>query len=394
LCNRFEKNIGQHIIKVGQKMVPLTKKNIRHTNYVIYYLTLASFTHAIGASAEELFPVQKATFDSERLLQTFNSTKETDLHNLTCPSRGDDEDDTAIAILKRRANPIQSFSKGKLALTAIEFMRPREEHFYMDVLNNLIMATCDVENNATIDRCVEIDSVEAAKDSNGTCILASDSSCPQGYCERYSNCYWKPVVPGQPRQTRFLPEKYTVAKEALIGRTKDSYLGGLLLPSLVGVLVALILLLIWIVFMVARYCCCCLWEACGLCYFCSPIAREKRYNTCLELLSPMFVYALCVAVIAFCSIMSLIGNFDISTAAIDSFRHSNQLLQEMRVSFVGIQRNIVNLSTVATDTAYQAQIILNNTDFVRNDAVAIGSSFVNYESMYEQGICLSFMWRH
>ncbi len=108
----------------------------------------------------------------------------------------------------------------------------------------------------------------------------------------------------------------------------------------------------------------------------------------------MFVYALCVAVIAFCSIMSLIGNFDISTAAIDSFRHSNQLLQEMRVSFVGIQRNIVNLSTVATDTAYQAQIILNNTDFVRNDAVAIGSSFVNYESMYEQGICLSFMWRH
>ncbi len=54
----------------------------------------------------------------------------------------------------------------------------------------------------------------------------------------------------------------------------------------------------------------------------------------------------------------------------------------------------MNLSTVTTDTAYQAQIILNNTDFVRNDAVAIGSSFVNYESMYEQGICLSFMWRH
>jgi len=150
--------------------------------------------------------------------------------------------------------------------------------------------------------------------------------------------------------------------------------------------VALLLLLIWIVFIVARYCCCCLWEACGLCYFCSPIAREKRYNTCLELLSPMFVYALCVAVIAFCSIMSLIGNFDISTAAIDSFRHSNQLLQEMRVSFVGIQRNIVNLSTVATDTAYQAQIILNNTDFVRNDAVEIVSTFDDYESIYEQGL--------
>jgi len=134
---------------------------------------LASFTHVIGASAEELFPVHKATFDSERLLQSINSTKETDLYNLTCPSRGDEDDDTATTILKRRATPLQSFSKGKLALTAIEFMRPREEHFYMDVLNNLIMATCDVKNNATIDRCVEINYVEAAKDSNGTCILAS-----------------------------------------------------------------------------------------------------------------------------------------------------------------------------------------------------------------------------
>jgi hypothetical protein len=64
------------------------------------------------------------------------------------------------------------------------------------------------------------------------------------------------------------------------------------------------------------------------------MAREKWCSTCLELLSPMFVYVLCVAVIVFCSIMSLIEKFDISTAAIDSFRHSNQLLQEMRVSFV------------------------------------------------------------
>jgi len=54
-------------------------------------------------------------------------------------------------------------------------MQPRDGHFYMDVLNNLIMANCDVENNATIDCCVEIDSSEAAKDSNGTCILASDN---------------------------------------------------------------------------------------------------------------------------------------------------------------------------------------------------------------------------
>ena len=347
--------------------------------------------HFLASSSRQLrYLVNISTFtsDNSTTIEDSNSSKPllNESTSIICPAYYTEEND--IVLQNNVQTRLQSMSKGNLAISAIKLFRRKNEKFYQTVLNNVIMATCDVEANGTTDRCVEMDSSEAIKDSNGTCLEeASDFSCPIGYCERYSNCYWKPIVPGQPRETRFPLEEYGNARSGLLGRSKESYIGDLLYPGVIGIIVALVLLLIWMLFLMARCCCCCLWT--NIFHLCSPIPREKRYNTCFELVTPMLVYALCVAVFVFCGIASYIGNLDITTAENGLFRHSSALLQDAKLSFTRSQTQLLNLDNVAFEATSQTIDIFNGTEFVRKDATEIESSFTDYESIYDQGIELS-----
>eukprot|EP00986_Skeletonema_menzelii_P003373 scaffold1028_cov157-Skeletonema_menzelii.AAC.16 len=70
----------------------------------------------------------------------------------------------------------------------IERIRSKKtESFYKNVVDNVVMFLCDVE--IASERCVPSDSPLAAKNSEGDCVVAADSLCPQGLCERTSNCY-------------------------------------------------------------------------------------------------------------------------------------------------------------------------------------------------------------
>ena len=307
-------------------------------------------------------------------------------NTVQCPSSdlgigGADDDDV------QTPNTLQSYSKGKLAISVIQMIRGKKEDFYQSVINNAIMATCDVEGDS--ERCVEYDFPQASKDWNGTCIEASDTTCPPGFCERYSNCYWKPVVPGQPRETRFPPEDYLKAKEELTGHRKDSYAGELVLYAAVGILIAILLLLFWVVFIIARYCCCCLWRACNLCGFCSPIPRKSGYNKCFEVTTPILVCALCLAGVAFCGVVGFIGNTDIDRAATNAFFHSSKLLEDAELFLLRSQTPLNNIINIARDAAFAAKQIFDGTEFVSLGAFKILSSFTDYATYHAQGIEIS-----
>lgn len=93
-----------------------------------------------------------------------------------------------------------AYSRGAAGVELVGQLRPKPQSFYQNVVDQLIMFACDVD--VASERCVQEDSIYAAKDWEGNCINAADHTCPIGMCERSSNCYWNTVVEGENRTTR------------------------------------------------------------------------------------------------------------------------------------------------------------------------------------------------
>ncbi len=267
----------------------------------------------------------------------------------------------------------------------IERIRSKKpDAFYQNVVNNFIMVLCDVEIES--ERCVPSDSPLAAKNSEGDCITAADSLCPEGLCERTSNCYWNSVKDMENRTTRFAADDYANAQEELFGLNKNSYAGGILGPGAIGVIVSVVLLMFWAIFFVIRYMCCCLWGSCGtLCFLCSPIPK-KRYKMCADKLIPILFYVIALAGVTAAASIAFLGNEEVSVGLSNAFLHSDGLVDDLRYFLARSRIPLVNINGIIDYAALDAKFIFDGTEYVTEDVSSIASSFLGFYSLHSKGL--------
>jgi hypothetical protein len=325
-------------------------------------------------------------------------TSSSDDRILDCPSDSmdylndereynDNNDDAATALFSK-------YSQGGLAVNIVKWMRRGSPEIYRDLIDNAIMATCDFEGDAKL-RCVDAESSFAAKDWNGTCVVALDTSeaCPSPTdCERTSNCYWKPVVAGQDRETRYLPSQYPLATENIVGyqmsAEQTSYAGQLGQMAVFGIALAVLSFVMWFIYIIGRTCCCFLFDSC--CRLCSSKPRVSGYACCFELGVPIFVYFLGLMGIACCGVLAFIGNYDIDRATTATFFHSSELVQDAKLFLLRTKIPLVNVNLLAEAAALEAELIFEGTDFVTEGAseiVDLLGGFITYynDSLVQAG---------
>ena len=321
----------------------------------------------------ETYQLQKSPFSTKRNLE------------LNCIP---DEQDLTLKENEHKKNAnghkYDTYSQGDLSIQLIKSLRRKSKSYYENVLNNAIMAQCDVETQR--ERCVLSNSSLATKDWNDTCVQASDTNCPAGYCERISNCYWKPVVANQNRTMRFPPEDYEKAEMALIGLEGYSYVKDLAKYSVIGIGFAVISLFCWIIFFIGRYCCCCLWTSCSACYLCSPIPKEEGYHVFLQWVLPSILYFFVLVGIAFCGIISFIGNEDVNISASATFAYISALIGDLGVFLSKSKVPLTAISNIVDDAAIDALAVFNDTDYVRGTANKIVESFNDFSDLHLSGI--------
>ena len=286
-------------------------------------------------------------------------------------------------------NPFDKYSQGKLGRRFVESLRDKPKSFYEDILDDLIMMTCDVE--ATAERCVYKLSSKAAKDLDGSCLVAADQTCPEGTCERVSNCYWNPVEPGMNRKTRFPRERYAGARNRLLGHewSSDSYARGLLSYLAPGVIIAALLLMFWFFFFVGRCCCCCLWNRWNVCFFCSPLPKRGGYRKCRDVVLPCLLYFITSSGIVISSAITYIGNEDINIGASSTFYHASGLIENFEDFLERSRKPIDAIQNIIYDAAADATAILAGTDYIRTTAISIADSFSDYSHLYLNGLVAS-----
>lgn len=267
----------------------------------------------------------------------------------------------------------------------IERIRSKKTNaFYQDVVNNLVMILCDVAIES--ERCVPSDSPLAARNGEGDCITAADSLCPDGLCERTSNCYWNSVKDMENRTTRFPAADYANAQEELFGLNRNSYAGGILGPGAIGLIVSVVLLLFWAIFFVIRYMCCCLWGSCGtLCFLCSPIPK-KRYKMCADKLIPILFYVVALVGVTAAASIAFLGNEEVSVGLSNAFLHSDGLVDDLRYFLTRSRIPLVNINDIIDYAAIDAKLIFDGTEYVTEDVSNIASSFLGYYSIHSKGL--------
>ena len=214
------------------------------------------------------------------------------------PLFGQDDDNDLV-----EDHEYTQFSQSDRAISFVSKMRKKPSSFYSEVVDNIIMTLCDVETES--ERCVPEESSLAAKNWDESCVVAKDFKCPQGMCERTSNCYWKAVSNGKNRTKRFSEEKFEMASDYLYG-TSNSYARDVAQTGIIGIIISSVLLLLWLLYFIGRFCCCCLWTK--LCYMCSPIPREEGYKICRQWLFPILMYMTSFAGILGAGSIAFIGN--------------------------------------------------------------------------------------
>eukprot|EP00985_Skeletonema_marinoi_P026544 scaffold20679_cov93-Skeletonema_marinoi.AAC.1 len=267
----------------------------------------------------------------------------------------------------------------------IERIRSKKtEAFYQNIVNNVVMFLCDVETAS--ERCVPSDSMLAAKNDMGDCIVAADSLCPQGLCERTSNCYWSAAEDMENRTTRFPAADYSNAQEALYGLDRDSYAGSIVVPGAIGVIVSMVLLFFWSIFFVIRYMCCCLWNSCGtLCFLCSPIPKN-RYKTCSDKFIPILLYVIALVGVTVSASVAFLGNEEVSIGVSNAFLHADGLVDDLR-SFLDRSRiPLTNINGIIGYAALDAKLIFDGTEYVTQDALNIASSFLGFYALHSKGL--------
>ena len=318
---------------------------------------------------------------------SFQSLRNLDETKLICPVdenktyRNEDQ-------LETSTHKLAAFSYGNLGIEVVEKLRDQSADFYENIIDNVIMFNCD-QKSAKI-RCVDKDSSDAAKDWNGKCITASDFKCPIDTCERISNCYWKPVVSNEPREKRFRDDEYDNAEDVLLDwQDQESYIGGILKFAIPGISIGLSLLFLWLLYFLGRMCCCCIWNSCEQCNFCSPVPKQEGYNVCWEIRFPISFYVTCMVGIVLSGTLAYIGNEDISNACSNTFHYGRGLLTDSQQFLERSKDPLVNIENIAYDAANDAQLIFDGTDYVQQTANTIKVSFVNFGVIHSDGIDLS-----
>ena len=278
------------------------------------------------------------------------------------------------------------YSKGKLGRKLVEKIRGTFD--YHALLDDLTMASCDPPLQA-LPRCVEEYSPDAAKDELGACLEAADTDCIDGFCERAPNCYWGPIEANQRRTTRFPPELYEGARDRLINPTDpDSYVRGLAFKFVLpGLSIGVVTLLVWAIFLISRYCCCCLWNRCGLCSFCSPVPRRGGYKKkCRQIGLPVIVYLFSLIAVVIAGALAYVGNDDITSGVTTAFYHSSGLIDDF---FRFLDRGrvpLINTQFLIDDAAADASSIFAGTSYVRSTALAIVDSLSDFADIHLDGL--------
>ena len=267
----------------------------------------------------------------------------------------------------------------------IERIRSKKtESFYKNVVDNVVMFLCDVE--IASERCVPSDSPLAAKNSEGDCVVAADSLCPQGLCERTSNCYWNVARETENRTTRFPAAAYANAEKALFGLNKNSYAGSILGPGAIGMIVSVVLLICWFIFFVIRYMCCCLWGSCGtLCFLCSPIPKN-RYKMFADKIVPILLYLTSLVGITAAASFAFLGNEEVSVGLSNAFLHTDGLVDDLRSFLQRSRIPLSNINSIIDYAALDAKLIFDGTEYVTEDALKIASSFLGFYSLHSKGL--------
>ena len=184
-------------------------------------------------------------------------------------------------------------------------------------------------------RCVPEYSIDAIKDWNNSCIVvAEDAVCPRGMCERSSNCYWNRLNISNSKQvkrsTRYPIDSYgNNSHQLLYGFERSSYIGEIITYGIIGVVLAVFMLLVWSIYFIGRYCCCCLWTSCGLCVLCSPIPNDDGYYICRQWMFPSMLYIIAFFGIIISSSTAFIGNKDIDISITNSFQQCLGLVEDI-----------------------------------------------------------------
>ena len=276
------------------------------------------------------------------------------------------------------------YSTGDLGRKLIKLLRGKSKPFYQEIVDNAIMTFCDL--NTAKDRCVDSVTPFAAKDWEDKCIVASDFTCPQGMCERTSNCFWRSVVPGEIRETRFPEEDYENAREKLIGLQTSSYIRGVAFFAAIGVVIGCVLFIIWSLFLVGRYCCCCLWTSWSICFLCSPIPKTKGYRVCLDLVIPILLYMICILGISVSAAVAFIGDEDVSIASTNMFSHSSGLAEDFGEFLGRAITPLRNIDEIVQDAALDSKNIFDDTDYVYLTASKIMDSFLDFGVLHGKGL--------
>jgi hypothetical protein len=318
------------------------------------------------------FVTASAVFPIERELQ------------LQCPPNTI-ESFNAPSDLEIQESPYAFLSVGRQARAFLGTIRRKKKEYYQDVLDKMIMYSCDVEQEEQ-NRCVPESSEFAAKNWNNECIIAAGYSCDIGFCERTSSCFWDNVSSGEVRKSRFTKDQYSKAKEQLIGLTKGSYAGNLALPTIIGISVSAAIFLLWLIYFALRYCCCCLWRSCALCKPCSPIPKEEGYNVCFQWIIPTFLYIGSFLGLMISGFIALIGNHDINDAATSCFAYVSLLLENAGSFLNESSLPLQTLTSIVTSAAIDAFNIIDGTEYVRVTANRIIQSFGDLLSLHVLGL--------
>ena len=287
------------------------------------------------------------------------------------------------------ASRFSDYSKGKIGKRLIEKVRGKTSPFYQALLNDIVMASCD-PSVQSLPRCVEEHSVDAARDELGVCLEAADTDCIDGFCERAPNCYWGPIDASEARKTRFPPQLYEGARDRLTSPTdSDSYVRGLVFKFVLpGLIIGVLSLLVWAIFLVSRYCCCCLWNRCGrICSFCSPVPRRGGYqNKFRQIVLPSFLYVLSLIAVVIAGALAFVSNEDITAGVSNAFYHSSGLVEDFSNFLERSRQPLVNTQNLVDDAAADASRSFSGTSYVRSTALAIIASFTDFSDIHLAGL--------
>jgi len=288
------------------------------------------------------------------------------------------------------ASRFRDYSKGKLGRKLVEKVRgTNPTAFYQNLLDDLTMASCDQSLQA-LPRCVEEYSPDAATDELGACLEAADTDCIDGFCERAPNCYWGPIEANQRRTTRFPPEHYEGARDRLINPTNpDSYVRDLAFKFVLpGLSIGVVTLLFWTIFLISRYCCCCLWNRCGrLCSFCSPVPRRGGYKKkCRQIGLPALLYILSLIAVVIAGALAYVGNDDVTSGVTTAFYHTSGLIDDFSRFLDRGRVPLINTQFLIDDAAADASSIFAGTSYVRSTALAIVDSLSDFADIHLDGL--------